>query len=623
MRKSALVYLASALFSFSSFASSSIPQYQMQATELKLWEHPFWNKLLHYEKESFGGYESQVDARTYFLSPKGKFDPQEELLTDIAALFDSEKQYPNVNDHPACKFPLRYRWFKEKLKIESHPNDQLNCSDFNIWKGTLGVSGISLIFASSYTNNPASAFGHTFLRLQRVQNNIEMPDMLHYTVNFAAETGAEKGLLYTVKGLFGAYPGYFSNFPYYIKIQQYNNFESRDIWEYKLNLSAAQIDTVVLHLWEMGSAFFNYYFGDENCSYFLLSLLEITDDETNFRKHLPFFTIPIDTLKIVKKESAWIQGTAFRPSLRRRYKAAFETFDQKEKKVFNDVVKDKSTETLKTISPLSQAKVLDASVDFISMKEKQNAKTDFQKKILDIRSEIDAPYEKPEIIQPGDPLTSHPTQRLGLGGSRIAGRNFVHLDFRGVYHDLLDNISGFDPGAQIQSMEGRVRVSTDNGKVSLDHLKLIEVLSLNPVEKYLSKPSWNVGFGWRKNYSNTCFDCGALYVEGGPGFTLGKSEPKRIYFTLFTNGFLQAGPWNATDYQIGPSGTSMFLLDVTKKVRFQLSGNARYSPIGEPNFIYKGTFEGALEFSKTVSLRGWANQYRGAREYGASLYCYF
>ncbi|MEZ4846078.1 MAG: DUF4105 domain-containing protein [Bdellovibrionota bacterium] len=75
---------------------------------------------------------------------------------------------------------------------------------FDSWKQRLGATDISLIFASSYTNNPASMFGHTFLRVKRVQNGQEMPPLLSYTVNFAAETGS-KGMLYTIKGLFGAY----------------------------------------------------------------------------------------------------------------------------------------------------------------------------------------------------------------------------------------------------------------------------------------------------------------------------------------------------------------------------------------------------------------------------------
>lgn len=375
----------------------------------------------------------------------------------------------------------------------------------------------------------------------------------------------------------------------------------------------------------MGSTHFDYYFGDENCSYFLLALLENMDDEAQLRRHLPFFTIPVDTLKVISNHTRWIGTTDFRPSLRRQYEKQYGLLDDKEKEAFAILHKTKSVNSLSRDLPIeSKTKAYDAMIDFEAMKEKQNTKTEFQKELLQARSEIPIATVQSEIKRPENPLNSHPSMRAGLGGSKIAGGNFAHIDFRGAYHDLIDNPVGFDPAAQIQSLEGRIRVSTDNGDVDLDHLKIIEVVSISPVKKYLTKKSWNIGFGWRKNYSNECFDCGALYVEGGTGFTLGNSDGRRFYFTNFVNGFLHAGPWNATNYQIGPSGTSMVVLDATKKLRFQLIGNARYSPWGGPNFIYKGTLESALDLSSKWSLRGWFNQYKDSeREYGGSLLYYF
>ena len=166
-------------------------------------------------------------------------------------------------------------------------------------------------------------------------------------------------------------------------------------------------------------------------------------------------------------------------------------------------------------------------------------------------------------------------------------------------------------------------IRDSNGDVSLDHLKLIEIVSLNPLQKYLSKQSWNIGFGWRTDYSKECFNCGSIYVEGGSGITLGNPNKRRILFTVFVNGFLQAAPWNATDYQIGPSGTSMLIFDMTKCLRFMLSGNARYSPFGEPDFIYKGSAETAIDLSKNWSLRGWATKFSQSQEFGGSLIRYF
>ena len=51
--------------------------------------------------------------------------------------------------------------------------------------------------------------------------------------------------------------------------------ENRDVWEYELNLEPHEIERLLAHTWELGFTRFDYYFFDENCSYHLLSLLDV------------------------------------------------------------------------------------------------------------------------------------------------------------------------------------------------------------------------------------------------------------------------------------------------------------------------------------------------------------
>ena len=75
--------------------------------------------------------------------------------------------------------------------------------------------------------------------------------------------------------------GRFSTMPYYIKVQEYNNLESRDLWEYPLHLTRPQVDLLVRHLWELGQTSMAYYFFNRNCSYQLLPLLEAAAPDLN------------------------------------------------------------------------------------------------------------------------------------------------------------------------------------------------------------------------------------------------------------------------------------------------------------------------------------------------------
>ena len=83
----------------------------------------------------------------------------------------------------------------------------------------MDADSVSLIFASSYLSNPASMFGHTFLRLGRRATGHD--DVLRdNTLNFAANAGNYGGMLYAVKGLLGLYPGQYTVMPYYMKIPE-------------------------------------------------------------------------------------------------------------------------------------------------------------------------------------------------------------------------------------------------------------------------------------------------------------------------------------------------------------------------------------------------------------------
>ena len=81
-----------------------------------------------------------------------------------------------------------------------------------------------------------------------------------------------------------------------MKVQAYRDIENRDMWEYRLNLTPAQIDRLLMHAWELGNAYFDYFFFKENCSYHILSLLEYADPTLHLRDHFHFWTIPADTV---------------------------------------------------------------------------------------------------------------------------------------------------------------------------------------------------------------------------------------------------------------------------------------------------------------------------------------
>lgn len=65
-----------------------------------------WLKLLHYKKSPLGGYIGLVDSRDFYADENGRYNPENELETEIK-LF-------NADDKIKCEFPARFEWLKEK-----------------------------------------------------------------------------------------------------------------------------------------------------------------------------------------------------------------------------------------------------------------------------------------------------------------------------------------------------------------------------------------------------------------------------------------------------------------------------------------------------------------------------
>ena len=145
-------------------------------------------------------------------------------------------------------------------------------------------------------------FGHTFLRVDP-KDQTEQTRILAYTINYAAEVPPNPGIEYAYKGIFGGYKGFFSTIPYYLKVKEYRDIENRDIWEYRLNFSPKQIDRLLMHAWELGNAYFDYFFFKENCAYHILSLLEVADPSLRLTERFHFWTIPADTIRLLSPKS--------------------------------------------------------------------------------------------------------------------------------------------------------------------------------------------------------------------------------------------------------------------------------------------------------------------------------
>src|SRR4029079_17713127 len=309
-----------------------------EAPVARLAEQREWHVLLHYQKNLFGsGFTSMQDDPGFFMAPNGKTDPQAELAATLGQFF-SEELVGRSKQPAQCAFVARYHWLKEKLQFDERRLPPQFCERFIRWFNEFNAQSISVIFPTGFMNNPASMFGHTFLRID-AKGQTPQTRILDYTINYAAEVPPNAGPEYAIKGIFGGYRGHFSTIPYYLKVQEYRDIENRDIWEYRLDLTQEQVRRLLMHTWEMGNAYFDYFFFDENCSFHILGLIEAAEPSIHLLDRYPLAAIPVDTVSFLA-ESGLVADVVARPSRSTLVRRKREVMSDEERGWLNKLVAD-------------------------------------------------------------------------------------------------------------------------------------------------------------------------------------------------------------------------------------------------------------------------------------------
>ncbi|APJ04011.1 DUF4105 domain-containing protein [Silvanigrella aquatica] len=520
------------LFPLSIFAQEKssnqfdIEYFIQKSRSLELAKRSEWRKILFYQKKYFTTPRGIVDGKEFYLSNEGKFNPQAELEETIKAFFDESKADLSAQ----CKFPRRLKWLKYYLDENMKTLPEAHCQNLNDWLKVINPKGVVLIFSSFYMNSPSSMFGHTFLRI----TNSEDP-LTDSGVNFAANPDTENPLLYTIKGLTGFFEGKFSLLPYSVKVQEYNNSESRDLWEYELNLTQEQTENMILSLWEVGNNRIDYFYFDENCSFILLALLDTANDKFNFSSQFWFWVNPADTVKAVYSYPGIIKNVSFRPSSANRFQYRFSLLNEMEQKLFAKIIDESlGFAALKAQTSVENAaKILDAISEYIDYKENlagtEESKTYplFRKQLLRARASLGVVSTPLQISPPENarPDKGVPGARLGLSlsHSKYAG-TALNLEMRPVLHSLEDPSLGYSKESQIKLLSTLLRYEFPSNQLYIDKLDAVDIISIPALSPPLFPLAWNlnVAIEQDEDCSKTGYQaaCQRYFAKGGTGFAI-------------------------------------------------------------------------------------------------------
>ena len=569
-------------------ANPYLAQLISQAVEARLAEEREWHLLLHYRKNVLEGYASEQDEPGFFMSSDGKTDPQAELDATLKQFFSDE--LVGRSKQPAqCAFIARYEWLRSQLHFDETRLPPMACERFERWFADFEAQSITLIFPSAFMNNPASMFGHTLLRVDQ-RGQTDSTRILAYTINYAADVPPDAGFAYPVRGIFGGYRGYFSTIPYYLKVQEYRDIENRDIWEYRLNFTQSQVRRLLMHAWELGNGFFDYFFFKENCSYHLLALLDYAEPTLHLTDEFLFWTIPADTVRLIASKPGLVSGIAYRPSRSNVIRRKRESLSSGERELAHRLTQDLGALTSPAFLQLGvtqQTFLLDLTSDYLryridttdspppELKERSRA-------VLTARSQIRIPSQEFTVVPfAKQPELGHKTARASVGGGWRNNDTFEEVTVRAAFHDLLDPEVGYTPDAQIEIASLSVRHYNRADQTRIERATFANVLSLSPIDSVFHAASWKINLGMNTIRFGGCQLCSNGVLNGGIGGAVESRWLKREVFFAFAEGEANYSKAYEERYRIGGGGTIGMLTDVTDRLKIMATGTYLKFALGD------------------------------------------
>jgi hypothetical protein len=324
----------------------------------------------------------------------------------------------------------------------------------------------------------------------------------------------------------GWFPGVFSTIPYYYKVREYNNFESRDLWSYKLDLTLPEIDQLIRHLWEYKDTYFDYYFFSENCSYHLMTAIEAAAPRLTLAEKLHAWVMPSDTILNINKQKV-VNDISFRPSARNIFTHSFQTLNKNQKEEFFRMIHNRETDVSWQFSPSERVQIIDVVLDWIDYKYTVQVKDEkswqhlWDNTLLERRAELPTVAEIPVPEPVVKPHLGHSSERVGLsGGYNNNVHDFQRISMRFALHDLLDPQGGYPENTQIEFLNFTFQTRDHFSDWDLYQFRLVDVVSLNPWTSFEKGFSWKMAFGSDTFQKKDCYYCQGALANFGMGFSL-------------------------------------------------------------------------------------------------------
>lgn len=608
----------------------------------KLGETAEWRRLLHAHPTAGRGLEGEADGAAFYLSPRGKFDPVAELDATVEAFYAS----PGLGDeHALCKFPARRRFVETYVELAELPSP--SCPLREAFYARIRPKKVLFVFSAYHVESPASAFGHVLVRVERDDAGLVRKDAPRHAladlgIDYSADVGHENAVTYALKGLFGQFPGTFKAMPYAAKVHEYQDYESRDLWEYELSFDESERRTFVEHLWELGGTSFDYFYLSENCAYHVLALFDVVRPSAHLLDGLKSPVLPADALRSVWEAPGLVSHVAYRPSLRTTTEARLRGLSSEARDLARTLAHDDDAklDALAALATNVRAEVLDAALDLLDLEHPELLTDDSDTparrrkyRLSVLRAKV--PGESPELsIAPpedGAPHLAHGTRRVALGtgyagGSNGPGRAFFTARARLSLHDMLDGHAGLPELASLEVLETELRLYPERREVELEKLSAVHVEKLAPWSLVEHGASYRFLLGGERLRDDGCSpDCFVFRVDGGAGLAA-RPEAHTVLFARADTSFVAGSELRGLDdrafrFELGP--TAGVRLALTPSFTMIGEGKLAWLPGAATPYTAQASAEARFAFSRYVATGLSVRRQLRAADVGITAFVYF
>ena len=552
-------------------AEQLLAKWREQAAIQNLAQHTTWRRLLYFfddQRNLIGKKKdtSMVDEADFFLSENGQHDSAAELdallvvvANEVATTNNSTVKKNTANNSVLCRFPARVQWLTDTLNIDKTAL-KVDCPELNEWMRKIAPEQLSIMFAQEYLDNPISAFAHTLLRIDS-KASVADPSQIHHAVALNYTVGGnpkDNFVVYAIKSMTGGYDNLIEIDPYPEKLAKYLQEDERDAWTYQLDLTPAEVQQIMLHVWETKDLKLPYYFTTDNCASEILRLIDVVRPQQHLLSQLPYAVIPSDVVQLLDDEGL-LASTNYTPADSTLRQAQLNKVkEQREQFGYHNSAK----QTINEIKSAQLNRVSSMSAD---------GQTLLQPNI---------------VVSDNNPIDRHPLQLAHMGLGQRGDNNYIDLGLRAGYHDILDRPSGFPQFFDLEGASATLRLyDTDNdtanqpNSVVLQNVTLIRGRSFNPVNSAKKGKTWGASIeatrvndgsqqdGRDHLVGSLGYESGWSWAFGTPRTGTGEMPPQLCY--TFLSGTAQAGRGINKGFRVGAGVNAGCRYQINNQLRAQ------------------------------------------------------